>query len=294
MKKILLIATALLLVVSMAVTTYHPVNAADMQSKTITSCLSFDELASVVLNDRIVNFELSNACTITFKEEIVLTGYAVVRNVGEGRLTFDGKGNDGNDDNDSSFFSVDGGGLELYNVTLANGKAVHGGAISVYDGFAVLDHVIFKNNQATATGGAMYFSTGDVEIRDSSFIGNSTVSDSLSSSGAGGAIYASNFSSTSRLLILNSTFENNQTGDSQIESSGRGGAIYAYNVQGLLMVNIFNSTFYRNSTGSSNLSSVGDGGAIYANNYGGTASFKYLPQYVQREFNRHYLVRLSW
>lgn len=260
------------MVLAMSLPDVSTVQAQSLSAKTFTDCPTFSELRTAILHDRIVIFDLEKECTVSFEEEILIGGFAIIRNIGEGKLTFDGNNNDGDADNDTNFFSVSGGGLELVNLTLANGKTILGGAISVYSGSMKLDRVVLRNNKANAQGGAIYFAGGDIDIRNSYFYANATTEEPTGTTGDGGAIYASNFGQTSRVFLLNTTFEQNKTGDSLFDGSGRGGAIYVYDVYGALLVNIFNSTFYRNSTGNSPNGDVGDGGAIYANNFDGAAS----------------------
>lgn len=272
MKRRHVIAMILVIVSVFSATGISSVSAQELSAKTFTTCPTFDALETAILTDRIIYFDLAKDCKVSFKEDIAITSYAIIHNVGTGRLTFDGNGSDGDSTNDTNFFSVSGGGLEMYNLTLTNGRSLVGGAITIYSANVKLDHITFRTNQASAQGGAIYFAAGDLDIRDSYFYANTTTEDPTGSTGAGGAIYASNFGQTSRLFILNSTFEQNRTGDSAFGDSGRGGAIYVYDVQGALLVNIFNSTFYNNTTGSSVSGTVGDGGAIYANDYDGAAS----------------------
>ena len=271
MKQFRMVLVVGLLFALLAAAAPAPVSAEQLQTTTFTSCVSFEKLKDAVLNDRVVNFNLPYSCTIRFDESITISGYAIISNVGNYDLTFHGNADDHDEDDDTHFFSVlSGAGLEINNIQMTYGKGNLGGAISISEGYLVLEGVTMNKNIAQERGGAIYMSGGDVEIRNSYIYENGTVSIQDGSTGSGGAIYASNFYDSSRLLILNSTFYNNQTGDSLYEDTGRGGGLYLYDVSGSMLVNIFNSTFYRNQTGDSSRGSVGDGGAIYANDYAGS------------------------
>ena len=107
----------------------------------------------------------------------------------------------------------------LFFLTLRNGFAntfFGGGAISANGTFLEVDDCLLLNNTAEGPdafdggrGGALsQVSNGEVEIINSTFVGNSAVPGTSSGDGLGGAIY-STASSTTLLTVTNSTFSGN-------------------------------------------------------------------------------------
>ncbi|MBN2048149.1 MAG: sortase [Anaerolineaceae bacterium] len=262
----------LLLILLIGLFSLPPSVAAAGVDSGISRCISYSELTDALSVNGVVSFSLDNDCVIAFDDEIQVSGYVSIINSGRGRLVFDGRGGDTDEDNDTRFFSVSStGSLSLENVTLQNGSVSgNGGAINNDGGNLVLKQVVFRKNQAGYRGGALYHLGGTITIDQSSFIQNATKDTPEARSGNGGAIYNNNLFGMMAVTITDSTFKGNHTGSSTASGSGHGGAIYNFNSSGTQNVYIFNSTFYGNRTGSSVLGGSGDGGGIYSNNYGGT------------------------
>src|SRR5579859_1131792 len=81
----------------------------------------------------------------------------------------------------TGIFHVEGGALNLMDLTLQNGNRPGGGAIWMEHGILRADHVIFENNQAAATGslaqsgGAILNEAGDITVTNSYFGSNAAV-----------------------------------------------------------------------------------------------------------------------
>lgn len=175
--------------------------------------------------------------------------------------------------------------LTLKNLTLTSGRAtgansstLNGGAIkSVFEYSASIkptlniEKVTFSNNVANLPptygdaydygGGAIFSQDGYVNIKDSSFIGNTT-------GGGGGAIHILR----SNLIVTNTTFTNNHAqgvigiGGNSHQDGSLGGAIYIDGMQANGIVSISGSGFTSNQ-------SYNEGGAIYIHMYQGLDSF---------------------
>lgn len=266
------IGFVLFLIVSMFVMgRFKPVQATG-SSGIITVCPKFKELQDAINTNGVVMFALGSDCTVYFDAEIPVYGYVNISNTGSGKLIFDGRGSDGDADNDTRFFTVSStGSLELENLTLQNGSVDgRGGAINNIGGVLSLNQVTLYRNKAVNQGGAIYTNGGTVLIDQSTFRQNQTTDGIDTESGNGGAIYTACYLGITEVTIHESTFDGNHTGASSLKDSGHGGAIYHFNSTGTTAMNIFNSTFFNNYTGHSLLAGSGDGGAVYGNNYGGT------------------------
>ena len=115
------------------------------------------------------------------------------------------------------------GELDLYDLTLQNGRRIHGGAIFNLEGSVFASNVIFQNNQAFGAGadfpgfgGAVYNQNGLFRaIEESLFLENMATNVTTPHGNKGGAIYSLN----GGLTIYNTTFALNYSGD-------QGGGVY--------------------------------------------------------------------
>jgi predicted outer membrane repeat protein len=156
------------------------------------------------------------------------------------------------------FFVESSGDLELYDLTLQNGRRLWGGAVIVFEGDFFASRTSFLNNavypedfQVVGLGGAIYNDSGRVRIIDNSlFQGNLAGETTTSGANLGGAIYSKN----GQLLVASSTFDSNY-------AAGSGGAIYSgkdvYDESGGV-VQISETSFSGNTA-------LRDGGAIVLN-----------------------------
>ncbi len=170
-------------------------------------------------------------------------------------ITIDGdSGNDGS--KDVQLFQVTAGTLTLNALTLKNGIATNGGAVTVSSGatFSATD-IFFVNNIASGLGGAVY-NAGTVDLAESAFLNNAA--------NDGGAVYSTG------------------TGISNIEKSdfaynfanGQGGALYHAGSSGL-----FENNFLVNNSAHF---ATGSGGGVYNS---GTLTMNNCTLYVNRAGN---------
>ncbi|MDE2749638.1 MAG: SH3 domain-containing protein [Chloroflexota bacterium] len=140
-------------------------------------------------------------------------------------------------------FDVERGVLSIKNVTLANSRAVSGGAIRLREGARVeADQVTFRDNSAESGGAiAILSDSASATINNSSFINNS-------SQEYGGAIYVLHGS----VAVTNSSFVSNRT------KTFGGGALHSE--YGSIAVS--NSTFYGNAAAEGGALNVHFGSAI--------------------------------
>ena len=217
--------------------------------------------------------------TIVFSEQIVITSDVTI--IGNGGVIFDGGGS-------TRLFSVEeGAALRLVCLTLQNGRATDGGAISSRDAdLSIVDSTVVGNS-ATFRGGAIYTNGDSFSAVATTFAGNS-VGDGTEDRGYGGAIYAN----TESVTISASTFTGN-TADEEGGAIWAAGtltitaSIFSGNVAGgggaienLGTLSVIASTFNQNTAGSGgaisnagavmidsssfnrNAATIGSGGAI--------------------------------
>ena len=142
--------------------------------------------------------------------------------------------------------------LRLRDVTIAGGRRVGGGSetgggvASAADGLLSIERAVFRGNLAqgaasSAYGGAVYKSTGRLEVRDSAFVGNRAFS-----LGFGGAVFLNSLGTTA-------AFENvTMAGNS---ASGSGGALFSNNA---IAASLSYVTITGNQAGSSGGAISGD------------------------------------
>ncbi|OFY77696.1 MAG: hypothetical protein A2281_18095 [Bacteroidetes bacterium RIFOXYA12_FULL_38_20] len=136
-------------------------------------------------------------------------------------------------------FNFQGSSLVLDSLVLINGRASNGGAIYCYSSPAItVSNSFFRDNVATAKGGAAYFEYGDITLTNTVFENNSATSD-------GGALYCLNAQS---ITAYKTDFYNNTTGTT-------GGAMYLGG-GGSSVFSFLRSVISGNS-------STYDGGALY-------------------------------
>jgi len=208
-----------------------------------------------------------------------------------------GAGNNGGSIVDGSqgfqVFTISGGNVGFYNLTIQNGQTVVAGAgISAIGALSVnLQSVTVQNNRLTGAvtdnGAGLYVTNGPsqsiVNVWNSLFQSNQSVG----TAGSGGAIYVvTNNASTPAVNISNSEFISNQAasagaismsgqGNLQVSNSyfgnnsattpgGYGGAIGLTGTAGPPLYQIWNNTFYQNAV----TTGAGLGGAIYLGSSG--------------------------
>ncbi|MGD0737559.1 MAG: Ig-like domain repeat protein, partial [Terracidiphilus sp.] len=155
----------------------------------------------------------------------------------------------------ATIFVVSGTSAVINNLNIQNGYSsggIDGGAIS-NTGSITVSGTTFTNNQATATGGAIFNAGGTLTVVNSTFYGNSTTG------GSGGAIENSldvaDDSNCGTATITNSTFFQNSAANS---GNARGGAIN--NEADGCTLTVINSTISGNSVDSA----IFGGGGIWS------------------------------
>jgi hypothetical protein len=127
---------------------------------------------------------------------------------------------------------VNGGVLNLNNVTLSNGSAAsHGGALTILAGAVVLTNSTVSGNTAADWGGGIQIEDGSLDIRSSTISGNTTPSDSAGINIDGGNV-----------TVVNSTITGNT-------SPQQGGGIGNFGDPGIVPTSlvIINSTIAGNT-----------------------------------------------
>ncbi|MEM8642506.1 MAG: hypothetical protein AAGG51_27355 [Cyanobacteria bacterium P01_G01_bin.54] len=158
------------------------------------------------------------------------------------------------------------GKLILEGVTLQDNFAPRGGAVcGNWQADVEIRDSTFMGNQAHQ-GGALYTNTSDLLVRDSTFTNNATtVGQGLN--GIGGAIVTYNdLNKSTPIRVLNSRFEGNK-------SFHEGGAAF-FNQSNGVNLELRNSTFVNNHAQINNRTGIGSGGAIKLNHSGGKALAK--------------------
>ena len=121
-----------------------------------------------------------------------------------------------------------------YGTTTGGVFGIANGAALWNQGTATLRDAFLTENQASATGGAIYNFGGSLTVERSTISGNTTLGDS-------GAIQSDHIGGTTVLTIINSTIANNSAG-------ANGAILLAVNGGGgSHTITIFNSTFANNS-----------------------------------------------
>ncbi len=160
-----------------------------------------------------------------------------------GSVTIDGQ-------NTSRIFTVTGGSLNLIDLTLTNGTADNGGAISIVDADLTLDAVKIMNstaNGASGSGGAILVGTGATLTAKNSLFEKNTANR------AGGAIEGS-FGDVKGIMLTDTDFMGNNAGVSPATAApGNGGAIH---ITGAGSSDITRGTFDSNIAAS-------EGGALW-------------------------------
>ncbi len=133
--------------------------------------------------------------------------------------------------------------LTVQNITFTDGSSTDGGAIAS-DGSLTVENSVFRGNSASSDGGAIFNAGGgyDVEIVDSTF------TDNVAETGAGGAVYGFG------VVVATSTFTDN--------AAIGGGAVYGF---GLVAIE---------STFTGNLAEAG--GALFGGQYGFSAGSTFI------------------
>ena len=158
------------------------------------------------------------------------------------KVVFEGGGFTLSGDDSVQVFNIDGGSLEIKNLTVTAGYSdTDGGAISVSNGSLTLTNSVVSASNSGGNGGGIYALDSDLVMNNSAVSGNS-ISDE--SDTAGGGIYYSGSESNS-LTIQTSGVDNNS-------SPTDGGGLYL--AAGLALIS--NSTFGENAA-------IDEGGGIY-------------------------------
>ena len=144
------------------------------------------------------------------------------------------------------YFST--GSLNLTGSKFTGNKSV-GSAGAIYLGTStatsLIDNVLFENNEATTSGGAIYFYSNSTAVNNTRFVGNKS---GVGGTG-GGAIYLFGLSTAlSSPIFVNDLFYNNQSAG----TSGGGAVFGSSNVS----PSFINNTFYANKA-------TANAGAIY-------------------------------
>ncbi len=141
------------------------------------------------------------------------------------------------------------GTLTLAGSKFAGNKSV-GSAGAIYLGTATvtatIDNVMFEANEATTSGGAIYFYSNSAYVTSSKFVGNKAGTAGT----GGGAIFLFGLSTA----LSAPTFVNTLFYDNQAAGTAGGGAVYG---SSNIAPTFINSTFYGNKA------TVGNAGAIY-------------------------------
>ena len=179
--------------------------------------------------ETIVFDESLSGHTIIFSQEIAITDDLKIIGLGRDQLTLDGNG-------DSRIFNISDGVqqtrilVEISGLTLTNGYAENGGAISCLENLSIVDSTI-TGNTALENGGGIDSDFGIVTISNSSFTANQASRGGGISSDAGlPNVFSSVFNISSSIFAENI-------------ASDKGGGLYvsAYGME------IYDSDFTRNS-----------------------------------------------
>ena len=186
-----------------------------------------------LLDDGSSEYTLQTDYAYTAGDSDYVNGIVISRNItinGNGK-TIDGSGQ-------ARIFNITTGySVTLNGVTFINGHADYGGAI-YSDGILTMDNCIFKNNDATYDGGAIYLEAIPGTLSNLDFTANHAGHD-------GGAIYYhEKITGSTEDGLIGSNFTNNTAGD-------EGGALYIEGMGGIIR----GSTFIGNNA-------TVDGGAI--------------------------------
>ncbi|NEO86867.1 MAG: hypothetical protein F6J87_21805 [Spirulina sp. SIO3F2] len=158
------------------------------------------------------------------------------------------------------------GKLLLSNVTVQNNFAPRGGAVcGNWQANVDIRQSTFTGNSAHQ-GGAVFTNTTDLAIRNSTFSNNSTTIGS-GLNGIGGAIYTyADLDTSTPITILSSRFDGNT-------SFHEGGALFLTQNNGI-NVTVQSSTFVNNHAQLNPQTGIGSGGAIKLNHAGGQSLAK--------------------
>ena len=243
MQRLIQCTTALLLALtSLTVTPAIQPERAHAVGETVATCdeESFDAALNALQSagGGPMNFICSG--TITFSSQKIITTNVEIDGVGQ-QVAFDGG-------NATRLFNVNvGAALELRNLTLQNGNASPGGAIS-NEGALTVIRSTFSGNQTDEFGtpnqGGAIFNTGTATIASSIFDNN--LANRANGSAHGGAIYT-----TGALVITTSSFVDNRAGAGFGSVADTGGAIYNNNTRVVIVASTFSGNTAR------------AGGAIY-------------------------------
>ena len=138
-------------------------------------------------------------------------------------------------------FKIEAENVEIYNITLLDGKSENGGAINWIGKNGVVDNVKFINNTAKYTAGAIHIQGDNITIQNSQFINNVAHE--------GGALYTQ----ANNTIIKNNIFKNNTA------NNGSDIGVNANNTY------IFNNKLLDGSTIS--FSQTSSGSIVEGNNY---------------------------
>lgn len=204
---------------------------------------------------------------------VITKNVAIIHGVGSLRSVIDGR-------DEHSIFRIkppsgSGYGLvQIYHLTLHNGRAIAGGCLSseLDGGLLIISDMRFREcsamsqNSLSPSGGAIYTDGSEVSISDSEFFNNQA----NGINATGGAVYMNGHHEDS-LSIDNSTFQGNQTIGAETLFS-RGGAIYTFGASLRLTESIFRDNGASQPASSDPGAPLPQGGAISCRYCRGTVS----------------------
>lgn len=194
--------------------------------------------------DEAVDAEQTGADTITIDLTGTVEGMITLTSTMSvtSEVIVDGAGFVINGDESYQIFNVDGGSLEILNLTMTSGYSEsHGGAVSVSNGAFSMNNSVISHSASASHGGGIYAEASDIAISNSAISGNTAGVDEAV---AGAGIYFAGGEENS-LVINNSGFDSNSATDD-------GAGLYVSSGS----ATITNTTFAGNSAGDK-------GGAIY-------------------------------
>ena len=194
--------------------------------------LSFNDLNTTINNNTNSTIYLSHDYKYNNNSDYSFI-YGVV--ISRSGIIIDGNGHIIDGAGQARMFTITGENVTIQNLVFTNGTSAYGGAIYWSSANGTIINSTFTNNNATYDAGAIYTGgSANCNVINSTFTGNKATN-------WGGAIRIQNGNGN----VINSTFTNNK--------AKSGGAIYLSGAN-----NVINSTFTENNASS-------DGGAIYWN-----------------------------
>ncbi|CAN0030927.1 unnamed protein product [Scytosiphon promiscuus] len=125
-----------------------------------------------------------------------------------------------------SLFSANGGTLQLSGLSLVDGVGEDGGAIYVIDSELTLERCTFSGNNASSSGGAVYSFDSKITLDDCTFTGNTAVDGGALLAFASDLLDTTD---TFDVALSSCTFSDNHANrlEDATSTTGRGGAVYA-------------------------------------------------------------------